>query len=113
MPNFLTPPPGFDIHPAHRLWPVGSLKQLVPNGWPVFAQGVQRVADGLPIDARTPLIPPDLFPSLHEVVSLAHLLHESFFSRRAFGFSLRRRRFGPLLHALRGFTRRGVHEGQR
>ena len=68
------------LDPLHRLRLIGSLEQLFPNGWPVLPQVVHRRVDGHPIHAGTTLVLPHAFPRSFEVVSFAHLLHQSFFA---------------------------------
>src|SRR5664279_2903739 len=90
--------------PLDRLRLVGSFEQLGPYTWPVLTQVALGVVDGHPIHARTALVPLNAFPRTLKVLSVAHLLHELFRHRRAFGCWLRRKWFDPRVADDRGFT---------
>src|SRR4029077_8441040 len=71
------------------------------------------VFDSHPIDARATLVTANSFPRSFEISSVAHLLHQLFYTGRAFGYRLRHKRFGPLVTANRGFTPVFWCQGQR
>src|ERR1700747_1998302 len=64
-----------DFDPLDRLRLVGSREQLRPDALPGLPPVGLGVADGLPIHARTALIPSNALPRADEILSLAHLLH--------------------------------------
>ena len=101
-----------DIDPFDRLRRVGPREQLCPDGWPVLPQVGRGVVDGQSVDAGTTLVPTDAFPRFFEIASVAHLLHELVFGRRAVGGSLRRGWFGPWAVGGQGFTPPGRRQGQ-
>jgi len=45
-----------DFHPFHRLWCVGSVEELFPDGWPVLFQVSRQFLDGHPVDAWTAFV---------------------------------------------------------
>jgi hypothetical protein len=98
--------------PLDRLRLVGSVEQLRPYAWPVFTQVALGGVDGHPIHAGTALVPSNAFPRTLEILSVAHLLHQLFRHRRAFGCWLRRKWFGPRVAADRGFTPALRFQGQ-
>jgi site-specific DNA recombinase len=99
--------------PLDRLRLIGSGEQLRPNGWPALTQVSLGVFDGHPIHARAALVAANSFPRSYEISSGAHLLHQLFFTSRAFGCRLRHGWFGPLVTADRGFTPAFGDQGQR
>src|SRR5204863_4371625 len=99
--------------PLDRLRLIGSGEQLRPNGWPALTQVNLGVFDGHPIHARAALVAANSFPRSYEISSGAHLLHQLFFTSRAFGYRLRHGWFGPLVTADRGFTPAFGDQGQR
>ena len=101
-----------DVDPFDRLRRVGPREQLCPDGWPVLPQVGRGVVDGQSVDAGTTLVPTDAFPRFFEIASVAHLLHELVFGRRAVGGSLRRGWFGPWAVGGQGFTPPGRRQGQ-
>jgi len=90
--------------PFDRLRLIGSFEQLRPYAWPVLTQVALGVVDGHPIHAGTALVPLNAFPRTLKVLSVAHLLHELFRLRRAFGCWLRREWLGPRIADDPGFT---------
>src|SRR5229473_4009606 len=45
-----------DSHPFYRLWCVGSVEELFPDGWPVLFQVSRQFLDGHPVDAWTAFV---------------------------------------------------------
>jgi hypothetical protein len=75
-------------------------------------QVLWQLLDGHPIHSSTPFIGLDSFQCLLAVFPLADFLHRLFGDGRAFDPALSRRRFGPFLETLRGFTPILLHKGQ-
>ena len=104
--------PGGSVAGVANVRRVGPREQLCPDGWPVLPQVGRGVVDGQSVDAGTTLVPTDAFPRFFEIASVAHLLHELVFGRRAVGGSLRRGWFGPWAVGGQGFTPPGRRQGQ-
>src|SRR6202048_3114405 len=108
MPSFRTPPPsGVGVSPPpHRLWFIGPVQQLLPNGQPVLLEIVAELIDRHPVDARATFVAPHLPQRLLQVCSFTYVLHDSTRVGWAFGLTHRRRRFDVFPSRLPGFTRR-------
>src|SRR5262249_13081018 len=89
----------------HRFRLVGPVQELFTDGWPVLFQVVAQAADGHSVDARATFVslhPPQCFL---QILSLAHLLHQSVGARWAFESIYRLGRFSPCPSGPSGFTR--------
>src|SRR4030088_2677537 len=49
-----------DFHPPHRLWFIGPVQQLLPNGQPVLLEIVAELICRHPVDARATFVAPHL-----------------------------------------------------
>src|SRR3984893_17774542 len=101
-----------DFHPPHRLWFIGPVQQLLPNGQPVLLEIVAELIDRHPVDARATFVAPHLPQRLLQVCSYTERLHDSTRVGWAFGLTHRRRRFDVFPSRLPGFTRRRRWEVQ-
>ena len=101
-----------DLDSPDRSRLVGPTQQLLPNGWPMSPQVVRQLLDGHPVHSRTSFIGLDSFQCLLTVRLLAHLLHQSFGTGRAFIHALHHGRFSPSTGRPWGFTPTFCRKGQ-
>jgi hypothetical protein len=92
------------LYPPHRLWLVGTLKQLASDREPVLLQVGRQIADGHSVDARRTFVALHLRQCLLQVLTLDHYLPRRFRDRRAFETGFRRARFGLSGGDASGFT---------